>query len=137
MRTGLRILLTLAALFVAASAAMAQNTSDKNYDVFVPIAKYLSQGNTEALSAWFADNLEINVLSKGGDCSRSQAKHILKSFFDTYSPHKFEITHTAGRGKMKYALGNLSAGGETFLVTIFVSCKKDTYRIQQLEIERM
>ena len=38
---------------------------------------------------------------------------------------------------MKYALGNLNAGGETFLVTILVSSKGDSYRIQQLKIERV
>ncbi|MGM9793690.1 MAG: hypothetical protein ACI3Y8_05845 [Candidatus Cryptobacteroides sp.] len=35
---------------------------------------------------------------------------------------------------MKYALGRLNAGGEIFEVTIFVSCKGDTYRIQQIKI---
>ena len=38
---------------------------------------------------------------------------------------------------MKYALGQLNAGGEVFLVTLFVSSKADgTYQIQQLKIDR-
>ena len=37
---------------------------------------------------------------------------------------------------MKYALGTLKAGGETFTVTIFLSFKVNTYRIQHLKIER-
>ena len=38
---------------------------------------------------------------------------------------------------MKYALGQLSAGGEVFLVTIFVSARADgTFQIQQLKIDR-
>ena len=32
-------------------------------DVFVPISKYFAAGNAEALSAWFADNLEIAILA--------------------------------------------------------------------------
>lgn len=106
-------------------------------DVFNPISKYMAQGNAEALSAWFADNLEVTVLSRGGDASKAQAKQILKSFFDNYTPRSFEITHTAGRANMKYALGELKAGGETFQVTIFVSCQDETYKIQQLIIERL
>ena len=47
-----------------------------------------------------------------------------------------EITHTAGRSNMKYAVGRLNAGGETFEVTIFVSYKQVTYKIQQLKILR-
>ena len=60
----------------------------------------------------------------------------MKTFFDTYTPRSFDINHTAGRANMKYALGTLKAGGETFNVTIFMSCKDDSYKIKQLKIER-
>ena len=121
-------------MLLAGLPASAQNGS---YDVFVPISKYISQGNSEALSAWFSDNLDITVLSKGGNSSKNQAKQIIGSFFNSHTPRSFEITYTAGRGGMKYALGNLNAGGETFLVTIFVNCKDDKNLIQQFKIERV
>ena len=121
----------------SASAASAARPQTADYDVFIPIAKYLAQGNAEALSAWFADNLDMTVLSKGGNSSRSQARQILKTFFEGYTPRDFQITYTAGRANMKYALGTLNAGGENFLVTIFVSSKGDTYTIQQMKIERI
>lgn len=107
-----------------------------SYDVFVPIAKYVSQGDADALSAWFAGNLEISVVSKGETASKTQAKQILKTFFASYTPQAFEITHTAGRGNMKYAIGTLNAGGENFLVTIFVRSKGDYFLIQEFRIER-
>lgn len=107
-----------------------------DYDVFAPIGKYLAQGNSEALSAWFADNLEMSVLRESGNCSRNQAKQIMKAFYDTHTPRSFEITYKAGRANMKYALGTLNAGGESFFVTIFVSSKGSTYSIQQIKIER-
>ena len=113
--------------------AEAQNQS---YDVFVPIAKYISHGNAENLSAWFADNLEITVLSRSSNASKNQAKQILKSFFDDHTPRSFEITHTAGKDNMKYALGTLIAGGERFAITIFVNYDSDSYKIQQLKIDR-
>ncbi|MBR5042455.1 MAG: DUF4783 domain-containing protein [Bacteroidales bacterium] len=112
-------------------------TPESGDDVFIPISKYLAAGNAEALSAWFADNLEIAVLTKESDASRAQARQIVKTFFDNYTPRSFNITHTAGRANMKYALGTLKAGGETFNVTIFLSCKDDRYKIQQLKIERL
>lgn len=128
------IALAAALLFLPCVPSRAQNGI---YDVFVPIAKYLSQGDSDALSAWFADNLEVAVLSRETDASRSQARQILKSFFSSYEPHSFEITHTAGRENMKYALGNLDAGEEKFLVTVFVRSKGDSYKIQQLKIEML
>jgi hypothetical protein len=107
------------------------------FDVFVPISKYMAQGNADNLSAWFDDNLEIAVVSKGSNASKAQAKQIVKTFFESYSPRSFEVNHTAGRDNMKYALGTLKAGGENFSVTIFVSSKGKSYKIQQLKIERL
>ena len=115
---------------------MQSTTTDKGDDVFVPISKYIAAGNSEALSAWFADNLEIAVLAKESDASRAQARQIVKTFFDSYTPRSFDINHTAGRANMKYALGTLKAGGESFNVTIFLSCKDNSYKIKQLKIER-
>ena len=76
-------------------------------DVFVPVAKYISRGDA-----------------------------ILKNFFNSYSPRSFAITHTATQGNLKYALGRLSAGGEVFEVTIFMSFSETGYKIQQLKIDR-
>jgi len=106
------------------------------YDVFSSIGKYIKQGNTEALSAWFADNLEIAVLGSENVASKQQASQIVKDFFTRFTPRDFRISHTAGRSNMKYALGNLTAGGENFRVTIFVNCKDEDCRIQELKIER-
>lgn len=135
MKTTVRFSVIAALLLLTAAGATAQ-TSNGN-DVFNPIAKYIAQGNAEALSAWFADNLEISVISKGDNSSRNQAKQVVKRFFDSYTPRSFQIDHTAGRINMKYALGTLNAGGEKFHVTIFVSRKDGPYRIQQLKIDRI
>lgn len=119
--------------FCGSAATIPQN---EGYDVFIPIAKYIRQGDADKLSAWFDSNLEISIISNTSDSSKNQARQILKSFFDSYSPRGFDITHTAGRANMKYAVGRLNAGGETFEVTIFVTFKKDSYKIQQLKIMR-
>lgn len=129
-------LLLIAVSVLLCGRLSAQNTETTG-DVIVPISKYIVQANHEALSAWFADNLEISVISKANNSSRNQAKQVMKRFFDTYTPRSFQINHTAGRINMKYALGTLNAGGEKFHVTIFVSRKDGPYRIQQLKIDRI
>lgn len=110
---------------------------ESGYDVFNPIAKYLAMGDADKLSAWFSDNLEVTIFSDSNDSSRNQACQIMKSFFRSYTPRSFEITHKAGRSNMKYALGTLNAGGEMFVVTIFVGYNEKSYRIQHLKIERL
>lgn len=127
--------------FVAAAAAMLVCTEasaqDSSYDVFNPISKYIACGDAEKLSAWFSDNLEVTIFSNSNDSSRNQARQIMKSFFRSYTPRSFEITHKAGRSNKKYALGTLNAGGEMFTVTIFVNYTDTDYRIQHLKIERV
>ncbi len=113
------------------------SAQDAGYDVFNPIAKYLASGDADRLSAWFSDNLEVTIFSDSNDSSRNQARQIIKSFFRSYTPRSFEITHRAGRSNMKYALGNLSAGGEMFIVTIFVGFEDSSYRIQHFKIEKI
>ncbi len=125
------------ALGVMLSVGTVASAQNGGYDVFVPISKYLRNGDAERLSAWFADNLDITILSSSNNSSRNQARQILKSFFTSYSPRSFDIDHKAGRANMKYALGSLNAGGEVFTVTIFVSYKDKDYRIQQLKIEKI
>ena len=124
----------LAAAMLLPAGAFAQ---DKGYDVFTPIAKYMANGDADRLSAWFADNLEITIFSTSNDSSSNQARQIMKSFFKSFTPRSFDISHKAGRSNMKYALGTLNAGGEMFLVTIFVNFKDDDYKIQQIKIERL
>lgn len=123
-------------LLLQALPASASPVPD-SYDVFIPIAKYIRAGDADRLSAWFADNLEITIFSQTSDSSRSQAKQIVRAFFQRYSPRSFEITHTAERSNMKYAVGVLTAGDESFAVTIFVSLKGSSYSIQQLKIEKI
>ena len=100
------------------------------YDVFIPITKYISQGNTDNLSAWFADNLEVSILTNANECSRNQAKQIVKTFFNSHTPRSFVINHTASRGNMKYALGNLNAGGEIYQTFTYFPLRQNGREIE-------
>lgn len=125
------------AAVVAMFASADMSAQDTSYDVFNPISKYIANGDAEKLSAWFSDNLEVTIFSNSNDSSKNQARQIMKSFFRSYTPRSFEITHKAGRSNKKYALGTLNAGGEMFMVTIFVNYAETDYRIQHLKIERV
>lgn len=114
------------------------SVQDSSYDIFIPIGKYLSSGDVESLSAWFSPALELSILGNPNDCSKNQARQILKAFFKSYQPRSFTITHQAGRENMKYALGNLNASGEHFIVTVFVFYTEGNgFLIQQLKIDRI
>lgn len=132
-----RILMRSMAAAVLLLSNVGLKAQDGSYDVFQPIAKYMALGDADKLSAWFSDNLEITIFASSNDASRTQARQIMKSFFKSYTPRSFEISHKAGSSNMKYALGTMNAGGEMFLVTIFVNFSDDNYKIQHLKVERI
>lgn len=107
-------------------------THETESDVFSPIAKYIKSGDCEKLSVWFDDHLELSVFSQKYIVSRIQAKQIMKNFFESKTPSRFEITHRAGRYKMRYALGDLVAGGESYEVSIYIVMKNNYFWIKKL-----
>ena len=127
-----KFLLLLTITILSATCALAQ----KQADVFVPIGKYIQLGDAEKLSAWFAGNLELDILGSVSSCSKVQAKQIMKDFFVNYTPKSFTIIHKSGKAPLTYAIGSLSAGGEKFRITLFVMTQEKGNQIQQLRIER-
>lgn len=126
----------IALLFSVVLCTVTNVRAQQEQDVFVPIGKYIQQGDSESLSVWFASNLELDILGNINDYSKIQATQIMKDFFTTYKPKSFSIIHKSGKAPMKYAIGNLNAGGEAFRITLFVKTQSDGNQIQQLRIER-
>lgn len=120
-----------------ASTNAIPQTQGGEFSVFSSITKYLTLGDAASLSSWFADNLDVTIISSTRNCSRKQAQEILRSFFDANTPRSFQVTHKASEANKKYLIGLLNAGGELFQVTIYATASAgDTYKIQQLNISR-
>lgn len=135
MKKILGILVILAGL-LAGSPANAQ-TPDGEFSVFSSITRYLSQGDVNSLSSWFAENMDVTVISSSRTCSKKQAREILRTFFNANTPRSFQVTHKASESNKKYLIGQLNAGGELFQVTIYATASGgETYKIQQLNISR-
>ncbi len=135
-----RILLisVLALLGFCSREASAQNSfvADTSPDVFSPICKYIQTGDSEKLSAWFADNLELDILGAVNNSTRNQARRIMKNFFNNYTPKQFNLIHKSGKAPMKYAVGTLDAGGEQFRIILYVKTNEGRSYIQHLKVER-
>lgn len=105
-------------------------------DVFAPIGKYIQSGDSEKLSAWFADNVELDILGAVNNSTRNQARRIMKTFFNNYTPKQFNIIHKSGKAPMKYAVGILDAGGERFRIILYVKTNESRGYIQHFKVER-
>ena len=104
-------------------------------DVFIPIARYMEAGDSDKLSVWFADNLQVDVLGTINNCTRNQAKLIIRNFFAKNTPKSFKIMHKSGRPPMNYAVANMDAGGSQYRVIIFVKSVDGKNEILQIKIE--
>jgi hypothetical protein len=124
-------------IYTAKQSFIISPPAQDEFSVFSPITKYLAAGDVNSLSSWFADNLDVTIISSSRNCSRNQARQILRTFFRSYTPRSFDVTHKASDANKKYLIGRLNAGGELFQVTIYAtSSGGDTYKIQQLNISR-
>lgn len=126
--------ITFALLLPICMLAQTQKNGGQQ-NVFVPISKYMEKGDVESLSAWFADNLEVAVLSPAANCSKSQAKQILKSFFTDNKPRSFEIVYKSGSYPLKYGVGKMDVGGNIYTVTVLVKTNENGNFIEQVKIE--
>ncbi|MBR4775210.1 MAG: DUF4783 domain-containing protein [Bacteroidales bacterium] len=146
MKTPLHTLLAVGLMALGLSAAAQtpvpvsnsfSQSPDGEFSVFNSITKYLVRGDAASLSSWFANTLDVTVISSTRNCSRRQAQEILRTFFESYTPRSFTVTHKASEANKKYLIGLLSAGGEVFQVTIYAtSIGGETYKIQELSITR-
>ena len=147
MKTSIHILLAFSLLclsvgaqaqsFLVGNKQSVRQTQEDGFSVFSSITKYLAAGDAASLSSWFADNLDVTVISSTRSCSRKQAREILRSFFEANTPRSFTVTHKASEANKKYMIGLLNAGGELFQVTIYAtSSSGEPYKIQQLNISR-
>ena len=118
------------------SAALTTSAAPRSADVFTPIGKYMQTGDYDRLSVWFAAEMELEILGQRNDCSRNQARLIMKSFFEEYTPKSFTVVHKSGQATMKYAIAELKAGGETFRVLLYVNNAGGHSYIERLSIRK-
>ena len=104
--------------------------------VFVPISKYIYEGDAEKLSAWFYDTIELSVENEDAVMSRNQACRMMATFFDRHRPESFQIYHSVSKSLVKCVVGKMVAGGEHFNVSIFASNRGEGYMIQKLQIQK-
>lgn len=123
-------------MLLLASAFKFNASAVEDGDVFIPIAKYFEAGDSDKLSVWFADNLQVDVQGTVNNCTRNQARLIMRNFFTNNTPKSFKVVHKSARPPMSYASGDLDAGGHQYRVTIFVKTVNGRNEILQIKIEQ-
>jgi len=101
------------------------------------ISKAISSGDVEALSSYFDSNIEISILDEEDFYDKGQAKSVVKKFFTKHQPKSFNLVHKgSSKGKdSKYFIGNLTAGGNSYRVYVYMKVINGKPLIQELRFD--
>ena len=92
------------------------------------------EGDAETIAKFFDENIDLKILDKENLYSKSQAEHILKSFFENHEPTDFEMVHEGKSGQTDYMIGDLTCGKEAFRVKINTKTTNKVQYITSLSI---
>lgn len=96
----------------------------------------IKSGNSQNLSKYFNENIELVVLDNENVYSKAHAEQVVRDFFKKYPPEKFVILHQGGPNNSPYIIGNLYVGQNKFRVYCLVKARNSAMYIHQLRIEK-
>lgn len=102
------------------------------------IAKALNSGDADALSKYFADNVEISILDNEQVYPKAKATEAVRSFFSTSKPKSFSQVHqgTSRENSDQYCIGNMSATNGSYRVYIYLKVSGSTASIQEIRFDK-
>ena len=99
------------------------------------VVSALQAGNAEALARYFDSYVELTLPDRHvGSCSKSQAKMVLRDFFDTYKVKGFDVQVKGGSQNPGYCLGTLQTTGGNFRTTLFIREEGEQTLIKEIAL---
>jgi len=112
---------------------------------FTPITKSIPQGivqainkgNANDLAKFFSENVELVIFDDEAICSKSQAEQILRVFFSSSNPNKFEVVHQgeSKNGADEFVIGKLYSLSGNYRVSFWMRSTAKKVTIQHFRIE--
>jgi hypothetical protein len=102
------------------------------------ISAALSAGDVDALSKYFADNVEISIQDKEQTYPKAKAAEVLKSFFESNKPKSFAQVHkgTSRENSDQYCIGNLSASAGNYRVYLYLKVSGTGIQIKEMRFDK-
>lgn len=95
----------------------------------------LKSGDSDDLSNFFNNSIELSLEKSKGIYSKKQAQQILSNFFEENKPSSFSKIHSGGKTNSKFVIGRLNTTNGKFRISILFSKEDDIFKILQLRIE--
>lgn len=99
------------------------------------LIRSVQNGDSEGLSVYFSENIELVLPGKAGIYSKNQAELILKEVFNAIEPNGFKVIHEGTRENSSFTIGQLNGKNEHFRVYFLTKKNAGKIVIHQLRIE--
>lgn len=101
------------------------------------ISKAISSGDAETLSKYFDESIEVAVLDIEDVFDKPQATKVVKDFFSKNKPKSFSSIHegTSKGNDSRYLIGDLSTGGSSFRVYLYLKVDGGNLLIQEIRFD--
>lgn len=102
------------------------------------ITNALNTGDADALSKFFADNVEISIQEKEQVYAKAKAIDVVRTFFNTNKPKSFSQVHkgTSRENSDQYCIGNLTAANGTYRVYLYLKVNGNNLSIQEMRFDK-
>lgn len=105
-------------------------------DIIAEVEKALTAGNSQLISSYFSDHVNLSLPGADGVYSKEQAGVILKEFFKRHKPTQFKITHKGKSGEgASYFVGALTCGSKKFSLYVLMHNAANKSTIKQFQVE--
>ncbi|WP_294591312.1 DUF4783 domain-containing protein [uncultured Bacteroides sp.] len=124
-----RVVLLLTYLFIWMSSVFAQ-------DVPVGVIVAFKKGNSQELSRYLGDKVDLIIQNKSTDANKVTAEGAIADFFSRNKVNGFNVNHQGKRDESSFIIGTLTTANGNFRVNCFFRRVQNKYVINQIRIDK-
>jgi hypothetical protein len=95
----------------------------------------LRSGNSNELSRYFDDNVELTLPDKSDSYSRAQAQLIVKDFFGNNGVKGFDLKHKGDSPGGHFCVGTLQTNSGNFRTNVFMKMKNGREVVKEIRFQ--
>lgn len=102
------------------------------------INQAINSGNADALTRYFADNVEISIQDKEQVYTKAKAADVVRTFFSANKPKRFSPMHKGNsrENSDQYCIGNLDSSTGNFRVYLYLKTSGSSVTIQEMRFDK-
>jgi len=109
--------------------------AQKKTNIPKPLELAIKKGDYRVISSYFNTNVELSVLGVDNIYSQSQAKYVLKKFFEENETRNFIVDHQGNKINTSHFAGTLTTEKGKYKVIILLKDNQQGTKLHQLKIE--